>query len=199
MTTLQSPSRFYTWILGKSRSPHAVKFLACLSFAESSFSPIPPDIMLIPMVLTARSRAWTFALICTLASVLGGILGYFIGYWLYESIGMWIIESYALEAHMVEFQTLFQSYGFWFILLKGVTPIPYKLVTIASGVTQLDLLLFMLASIISRSARFFLISALIHFFGERAQKFMEKHFTLFMLVTFAILLVGIYGIQWIFT
>ena len=199
MISSQTSSRLYAWLLERSRSPHALKIISCISFTESAFSPIPPDIMLIPMVLSARSRAWLFASICTLASVLGGILGYFIGYWLYDSLGAWIIESYSLQARMHEFQDLFQTYGFWLILLKGLTPIPYKLVTIASGVARLDFLLFVLASIISRSARFFLLAGVIYVFGERAQSFMEKNFSLFIGITFAILLVGVYAAQWIFT
>jgi membrane protein YqaA with SNARE-associated domain len=155
--------------------PQAVWIVCLVSFAESSFFPLPPDLMIIPMILADRAKAWVLAALCTITSVLGGLVGYAIGYFLFETIGEWIIETYHLEAAFGRFQADFQDWGFWIIVLKGLTPIPFKLVTIASGVAGLNLSQFVVASIIARSFRFFLLSALLWFFGDWARVFIERY------------------------
>lgn len=167
--------QFYQWIIRSSQHPRALWWVNIVSFAESSFFPLPPDLMIIPMLLSQPSRAWIVAATCSITSVLGGIVGYGIGYFVYETIGQSIIELYHLENSFQLFQTQFQLWGFWIIMAKGLTPIPYKLVTIASGVAGLDFGKFVLASLITRSFRFFLLSALLWFFGDRARVYIESY------------------------
>jgi membrane protein YqaA with SNARE-associated domain len=169
--------------------PGAIWILAAVSFAESSFFPIPPDIMLIPMVLANRQRAWLFAGVCTIASVLGGFLGYAIGYFLFETAGKWVIDFYHLQHAFESFQQQFQEWGMWVILIKGLTPIPYKIVTIASGAAHFDLLTFGIASIITRGGRFFLVSGLLYVVGEPVREFVEKRLTL-VTTAFVLIIVG---------
>jgi membrane protein YqaA with SNARE-associated domain len=168
---------------------HALWWLAAVAFIESSVFPIPPDIMLIPMVLAARRKAWKYAAVATVASVIGGWLGYGIGYSLFETIGRPVIAFYHLESGFASFQAKFNEWGAWIVLLKGMTPIPYKLVTIASGVAHLDPLVFTLASIGSRAIRFFLVAGLLYFYGEPIRTFIEKRLTL-VTSTFVVVLVG---------
>ena len=179
----------YDWTMRLAGSRHALWALAAVSFAESSFFPIPPDIMLIPMVLAARERAFLLAGVCTVASVIGGYFGYAIGYFLFESIGRWVFDTYGLMAAYEAMKADFDQYGAWIIIAKGMTPIPYKLLTIASGMTQFDLLEFSVASVISRSMRFFLVAALLWKYGEPIRAFVEKRLTLLTTI-FLILLVG---------
>lgn len=178
-------------------TPQATKIVSAVAFAESSFFPIPPDIMLIPMVLADRARAWFLAALCSFSSVTGGILGYLIGFYLFESLGSKVIELYHLEQSFHNFQNLFQQWGFWLILGKGVTPIPYKLVTIASGATQLNFWSFLGASIISRSARFFLLSGVTWYFGEQAKDLFSKYAGLIFAVILGFLILGFVAIKWI--
>ena len=170
-------------------SPNAAWWLAGVSFVEASFFPIPPDILLIPMVLAARERAWRYAFIATLASVAGGWLGYAIGAALYAEFGRAVIDFYRLQSAFDSFTAAFQRYGGWIVLIKGATPIPYKLVTIASGVAHLDPVTFTLASLGSRAMRFFLVAALLWRFGEPMRAFIEKRLVL-VTTAFAALLVG---------
>jgi membrane protein YqaA with SNARE-associated domain len=176
-----------TWALASS--PHAITVLAFVAFAESSFFPLPPDLLLIPMVLARPSRAFLLAGLCTLMSVLGGFLGYAIGYLLFDTVGRPILEFYHAMDRYEALKTAFAQWGAWIIIIKGLTPIPYKLVTIASGVAQFPLLTFGLASLVSRSLRFFLLAALLWRFGEPVRAFIERRL---MLVTslFAIALAG---------
>jgi membrane protein YqaA with SNARE-associated domain len=167
--------RIYGWTIRCADTPKAVWTVTLISFAESSFFPLPPDLMLIPMILANRAKAWWLAFICTVSSVLGGLVGYAIGYFLFETAGEWIIHTYHLESAFARFQTDFQAWGFWIIVLKGLTPIPFKLVTIASGVAALSLVQFVVASIIARSFRFFLLAGLIWFFGDWARTFIERY------------------------
>ncbi len=167
--------RLYAWTLQMAATPKAVWIVNLISFAESSFFPLPPDLMLIPMILADRAKAWWLAFLCTLSSVIGGLVGYAIGYFLFETIGEWIIQTYQLQASFTRFQTDFQAWGFWLIVLKGLTPIPFKLVTIASGVAGLNLSQFVVASIIARSFRFFLLAGLLWFFGDWARTFIERY------------------------
>jgi len=180
----------YDWVLRLAHHRHAIWLLGLVSFAESSFFPIPPDAMLIPMVLAQRDKAWKIAAVCTVASVLGGMLGYYIGYGLMESVGQWVIHTYHLEAKAAEAIHAYQSeYGAWIILVKGLTPIPFKLVTIASGAAQFNFPLFILLATITRGARFFLVAALLRKFGAPVQEFIEKRLDYFAW-GFLILVIG---------
>lgn len=182
--------RLYDRLIRLAEHPRAIWLLAAVSFAESSFFPIPPDIMLIPMVLAHRSKAWLFAAVCSLASVAGGFLGYAIGYFLFETAGKWVIDLYGLQGAFATYQNQFNEWGLWVILIKGLTPIPYKLVTIASGAAHFDLLTFGLASLVTRGARFFLVAGLLYVVGEPIRTFVEKHLTL---VTTAFVLIVVTG------
>ncbi len=169
--------RLYDYIINLASRPRALWALAAVSFAESSFFPIPPDAMVIPMALARPDRGWRIAGVCTVASVLGGILGYAIGYFLYETVGQWLVSIYHYENAMEQFRDAYARYGLWIILIKGLTPIPYKLVTIASGVAHFDFTVFLLASIVTRGARFFLVVALIRRFGAPIRDFIERYLT----------------------
>lgn len=179
--------RLYSGIIALSLHPRAVYWLALIAFIESSVFPIPPDLLLIPMILSHTTKAWRYALIATLASVAGGWLGYAIGYSLYETIGGKIIAFYHLEASFAIFKEKCNIYGPWIILLKGMTPIPFKLITIASGAVHLDPLLFTLSSLGARAIRFFLVATLLKFYGEQIRDFIEKR--LILVTTIASLLV----------
>lgn len=190
--------RFYQWFLIKTQSPYATWLLNIISFLESSIFPIPPDIMLIPMVIADRAKAWFLAFTCSVSSIVGGLVGYAIGYYLFETIGMWIIHKYSLETAFTNFQNLFQEYGFWIIVFKGVTPIPYKLVAIAGGATGLGVWQFLLASTISRSIRFFMLAGSIYFLGDKAKGFIEKNLNLVFIGFFVILILGVVAFKLIF-
>jgi membrane protein YqaA with SNARE-associated domain len=170
--------RVYDWTMEKAASKNATGWLAGVSFAESSFFPLPPDLLLVPMVIANRQAAWRLAAICTLASVVGGLFGYAIGYFLYETVGRWVIDFYHLTDKFEAMRQTFLEYGAEILIIKGMTPIPYKLLTITAGVAQLNLWVFVGASIISRSMRFFLVAALLYFFGEPVRAFIEKRLTL---------------------
>jgi membrane protein YqaA with SNARE-associated domain len=170
--------RVYDWTMEKAASKNATGWLAGVSFAESSFFPLPPDLLLVPMVIANRQAAWRLAAICTLASVIGGLFGYAIGYFLYETVGRWVIDFYHLTDKFEAMRQTFIEYGAEIILIKGMTPIPYKLLTITAGVAQLNLWVFVGASIVSRAMRFFLVAALLYFFGEPVRTFIEKRLTL---------------------
>jgi len=181
--------RLYDRLVVLSNHPSALWVLAAVSFAESSFFPIPPDVMLIPMILANRSKAWLFAGVCTIASVLGGFFGYVIGYFLFETAGKWVIDLYGLQAGFNNFQHQFNEWGLWVILIKGLTPIPYKLVTIASGAAHFDLFTFGIASLITRGGRFFLVAGLLYVVGDPIRHFVEKHLTL-VTTGFVLIIVG---------
>ena len=168
----------YDWLMRLSASKQAPMALAAVSFAESSFFPIPPDVMLVPMVLADRKQAWWYAFIATVASVIGGIAGYGIGYFLLEAVGKPILAFYGKSQGLEEFRQLFEQYGFWILLTKGMTPIPYKVLTIAAGVAQMNMAAFIGASVVARSMRFFLVAGLLYFFGEPIREFIEKRLIL---------------------
>ena len=163
--------------------------LAIVSFTESSFFPIPPDVLLIPMVLAHRERAWQLAGVCTVASVVGGIAGYMIGALLYDSVGTWLINLYGYGNQVEAFRHAYAQWGTWIILIKGLTPIPYKIVTITSGFAGYDLVWFIVLSAITRAGRFFLVAALLYFYGEPVRSFIEKRLEL-VTAGIAILFVG---------
>ena len=181
--------RLYSQALALAASRHAMLAKAANSFSESSFIPLPPDILLIPMILAQPRRAWLIATVCTVASVLGGFVGYAIGYFLFDAIGRPVLEFYHAMDRYEALKAAFAEWGAWIIVLKGLTPIPFKLVTIASGVAHFDLVAFALASLVSRSLRFFLLAALLWRFGDPVREFTERRL---MLVTsaFALALVG---------
>jgi membrane protein YqaA with SNARE-associated domain len=172
--------RLYSRTLAVAAHRHAMAALALISFAESSFLPLPPDILLVPMTLAQPRRAWLIATVCTIASVAGGYVGYAIGYFLFDTIGLHVLEFYHMMDKYEAFKTAFAEWGAWIIVIKGLTPIPYKLVTIASGAAQFDLVTFTVASIVSRGLRFFLLAALLWRFGEPIRDFIERRL---MLVT----------------
>jgi membrane protein YqaA with SNARE-associated domain len=179
----------YDWVIRLAGHPRAIPILGAISFLESSIFPIPPDVMLIPMVLANRAKAFRIALVCTVCSVLGGLLGYAIGYYFFETIGDWVVKTYGLQSGLATFRAGFEQYGIWIILIKGLTPIPYKLVTIASGAAHFDLFTFVWASIVTRGVRFFVVAALLWKFGEPIRAFIEKRLTLVTWL-FLIALVG---------
>lgn len=181
--------RFYAWTMSLAAGRRAPLALAAISFAESSFFPIPPDVVLIPMVLARRERAWFYAAICTVASVVGGMLGYAIGVFLFDTVGAWLVRVYGLADDMATFQASYAEWGAAIILLKGLTPIPYKLVTIASGFAHYDFPLFVLLSAITRGARFFLEAALLRRYGEPVRDFIE-HRLEWVLLALAVLVIG---------
>ncbi len=181
--------RMYEWTLNLAGHRHAVWALGGVSFAESSFFPIPPDVLLVPMVLANRERAYVLAGWCTLTSVLGGVLGYAIGLFLYDSVGLWIMSLYGHVDAIDAFRQAYNEWGAAIILLKGMTPIPYKIVTIASGFAGYDFLLFILLSAITRGARFFLVAFLLVRYGEPIQSFIERRLE----VVTTVLLVVIVG------
>ncbi|HWK43552.1 MAG TPA: YqaA family protein [Stellaceae bacterium] len=182
--------RLYDWVLRQASGRYAVWVLAGVSFAESSFFPLPPDLLLIPMMVADRRRVWWLAFVCTAASVCGGFLGYAIGYYLFQSIGMPILTFYGVVDRFLALKEAFNQYGVEIIVLKGMTPIPYKLITIASGVAGFDLVKFALASVVSRSIRFFLLAVLIFFFGEPVRRFIEQRLMLVTTVSAAALVGG---------
>ncbi|MEA1675460.1 YqaA family protein [Nitrospirillum sp. BR 11163] len=179
----------YNWTMRLAGHRHAIWALAGVSFIESSVFPLPPDLLLIPMVLADRRKAFLYAAVCTLASVAGGFLGYAIGHFLWESLGQKIIQTYGLMDAYIRFKTNFDQYGAEYIIIKGLLPVPYKIITIASGAFNFDLATFAVASLISRALRFFLVAGLFWKFGEPIRTFVEKWLTL-VTTAFAVLLVG---------
>ena len=179
----------YDWTLRLASHRHAIRSMAVISFCESSFFPIPPDVMVVPMVLARRDQAYLIATVCTVSSVLGGMLGYAIGYFLYDSVGQWLINVYHMGERIHGLRALYDQWGSLVILIKGFTPIPFKLVTIASGFFQFNFPLFVLLASITRGARFFLIAWLLKRYGAPMQEFIERRLTL-VGWTFLILLVG---------
>jgi membrane protein YqaA with SNARE-associated domain len=182
--------RLYDWILSFANHPYAIWILGAVSFAESSFFPIPPDPLLIAMLLSRRDQTWHLAIVCTITSVVGGWLGYAIGHELYETLGEFILQTYGLEATFNKFQDSFNEWGFWIVALKGLTPIPYKVVTIACGVTGLDFATFTWASIIARGFRFFSLALLFWYFGPSLKGYIEKNLTFVTFASLAALLGG---------
>jgi membrane protein YqaA with SNARE-associated domain len=169
--------------------PNAKWVLAAVSFAESSFFPIPPDVLLVPTVLANRGKAWQIAGICTIASVFGGMLGYAIGALLYDTVGAWLMNLYGYTDKVEQFRQSYAEWGAWIILIKGLTPIPYKIVTIASGFAGYDFFSFVVLSAITRAARFYLVAALLYFYGEPVRGFIEKRLEVVM-AAFAVILIG---------
>lgn len=180
----------YNWTMSFAAHPNAKKALAVISFAESSFFPIPPDVLLIPMVLAERRKAFEIAAICTIASIVGGMLGYAIGAFLYDTVGVWVVNLYHLQDQMEAFKAQYREWGILIILLAGFTPIPYKVFTITSGLLAYDFGLFVLLSALGRGGRFFLLAALLYYFGEPIRGFIERRLEILTAGVAAIAIAG---------
>ncbi len=189
--------KLYAWTMRLAEGPRALFALFAVSFAESSFFPIPPDTLLIPMVLAQRKRAWALALWCTAASVLGGVVGYAIGALLYDSVGKWIINFYGYGDRVEQFRETYAAWGAWIILLKGLTPIPYKLVTIASGFAGYNFGLFIILSIITRGLRFFIVAGLLYIYGEPIRNFIEHRLQAVFLGMLAVIVSGFVIVRYV--
>jgi membrane protein YqaA with SNARE-associated domain len=190
--------RLYDWCIAAAHKPHAMWLMGAVSFAESSFFPVPPDVMLIPMALARPQRAYAMAMWCTVTSVAGGVLGYAIGALLYDSVGAWLIQLYGYGDKVEAFREAYAQWGAWIILLKGLTPIPYKIVTITSGFADYNFVLFVLFSIITRGARFFVLAFLLHRYGESARHIIEKRLGLWVLLGAGVIVIGIVAALYIF-
>ena len=190
--------RIYDWTMGLAGHRHAVRWLAIVSFAESSFFPIPPVVMLIPMILAQRAHAWMLATLCTCASVFGGIAGYGIGFLLFESAGRPIVELYGYADEFARFQEYYQVYGAWIVAVFALTFLPYKVVTIASGVAALEPVSFITASVLGRGFRFFAAAAVLRYFGPQIRSFIEARLGLVTTAFVALLVAGFLIIKFAF-
>jgi membrane protein YqaA with SNARE-associated domain len=180
----------YNWTIKLSATRYALWALAIVAFAESSFFPIPPDLLLIPLIIAKPKNAYLIAFIAMIASVLGGGLGYYIGLKLYETVGIIIINFYHAQQLFLEFQAQFNKYGAADVLFAGVTPFPYKIITISSGIAGMPIYQFFIFSIIARGARFFIIAILLRLYGEPIRNFIERHLNLLFIVFMVLLVFG---------
>lgn len=188
----------YDWMMRNANGKNAWRALAGFTFAEASFFPIPTDIMLIPMVMADRQRAWALAAWCTVWSVLGGMAGYAIGAFLFNTVGQWLVRVYGMGQGLQDFHDWYALYGAWAILIKGFLPIPYKLVTIASGFAHYSFALFVLLSIITRGGRYFLVAGLLYWKGEQARRFIEKRLEITLLVFLLVVVLGFVAVKYLF-
>ncbi|MDJ0949459.1 MAG: YqaA family protein [Alphaproteobacteria bacterium] len=188
----------YDWTMDLAARKNAVWVLAAVSFVESSVFPIPPDVLIVPMVLADRARAWLIAAVATVSSVLGGLAGYAIGLFLFEAVGRPVLELYGMMERFGDFQEMYNAWGAWIVAGAGLTPFPYKVITIASGVTQLDLATFMIASALSRGLRFFVEAALLYYIGPPVRSFVEQRLGLVTAVFFILLVGGFAVIRFVF-
>ena len=185
----------YRWTMAKANHPKASWFLAFISFIESSIFPIPPDIILILMIISNRAKSWIYAIICTTSSVLGGVIGYFIGAFFFQTIGLFILETYNLIENFDEIKNYYYKYGLWIVIIGGLTPFPYKLITITSGFFSLNLPIFILMSFISRGGRFFIVTLLLWYFGPSIKTYIEKHLNKLMILFLFFLIAGFFIIK----
>jgi membrane protein YqaA with SNARE-associated domain len=183
--------KLYDWCIAAAGQPHASWIMGAVSFVESSFFPVPPDAMLIPMALARPDKAYYYATLCTVTSVAGGVLGYAIGAFLYDSLGLWLMQLYGYGSKIDAFREAYAVWGTWIILLKGLTPIPYKIVTIASGFAGYPVIPFILLSIIARGTRFFFVAFLLQRYGPQARQMIEKRLGFWVTVSTLTLLGGI--------
>lgn len=191
--------RLYDWTMRLAEHPKSEWALAGISFAESSFFPIPPDVVLAPMVLANRKKTWRYAIICTISSSLGGILGYLIGFLLMDTIGQWIINLYGLQHSFDEARSKFNEMGWVMVLLGGgFTPIPYKVITILSGITQLNFFVFVIVGTFARGTRFFITCAILYWLGPRAREMVEKRLGLAFTAFVIIIGLGFYLVKYVF-
>lgn len=189
--------KLYDWMMRAAGDERAPKALAAVSFAESSFFPIPPDVMLVPMVLANREKAWWYATVATVASVIGGLFGYAIGYFLFDIIGQPILRFYGKADSFQTFVDLFNTWGVEILIVKGMTPIPYKVLTIAAGVAKMNLGWFVAASIVARAMRFYLVVGLLYFFGEPIRDFIEKRLVLVTTAFIGLLIGGFVAVRYL--
>ena len=182
--------RIYDWCIAAAHKPYASWVMGAVSFAESSFFPVPPDTMLIPMALARPEKAFSYAVLCTWTSVAGGLFGYLIGALLYESLGQWLIHVYGYGDKVEAFQQAYAQYGAWIILIKGLTPIPYKVVTLTAGFAHYDLAMFIGLSLITRGARFFVVAFLLYRYGAWAREIIEKRLGFWVAVSAVVIVVG---------
>jgi membrane protein YqaA with SNARE-associated domain len=190
--------RVYDWCIAAAYKPYALWLMGLVSFAESSFFPVPPDTMLIPMSLARPERAWSYATVCTLTSVAGGVLGYFIGASLYDTVGHWLIALYGYGDKVEAFREAYARWGTVIILLKGLTPIPYKIVTITSGFAGYNIWLFIVCSFVARGMRFYLTAFLLNRYGAQVRHIIEKRLTLWFTVSVGVLVIGIVAALYLF-
>ncbi|GEP10873.1 YqaA family protein [Methylobacterium gnaphalii] len=190
--------RLYEWILALAGKPSAPWALGAVAFAESSFFPVPPDAMLVPMAVSRPDKVWLYATIATVTSVLGGIAGYAIGALLFDSVGQWLFQLYGLTDKAHTFQESYAKYGHWVILLKGLTPIPYKLVTITSGFAHYDLFWFIALSIITRGARFFVLAGLLGRYGISIRAVLDRHLNVVVAISVVIIILGFFALKVVF-
>lgn len=188
----------YGWMQKMARSRRAPAALAAVSFSESSFFPVPPDVMLAPMVMAKPERAWGYAALCTVASVIGGLFGYAIGALMYDSVGKWIIDFYGYQGGVEAFRSAYAEHGHWIILLKGLTPIPFKLVTITSGFASYDLMMFVMLSLLTRGVRFFAVAGLLNRFGGPITRLLEGRGVWVAGALVAVTVIGIIAAKWLF-
>ncbi|MGE4527369.1 MAG: YqaA family protein [Rhodospirillaceae bacterium] len=189
--------RLYDWTMAQAATPHAMATLAVVAFIESSIFPIPPDVLIIPMVLAARERAWRIALVCTVASVIGGFAGYAIGLFLFDQMARPILAFYGYMDKFETFQALYNHWGAWIVFGAGVTPFPYKVITIASGLTALNPFVFAIASVLARGLRFFLVAGLLWKFGEPIRGFIEAHLGKLATLFFVLLIGGFVALKYL--
>jgi membrane protein YqaA with SNARE-associated domain len=185
--------RLYDWCIAAAGKPHASWIMGAVSFVESSFFPIPPDVMLIPMSLARPDRAYFYATLCTVSSVAGGVLGYVIGAFLYDSVGLWLMQLYGYGDKIEAFREAYAQWGALIILLKGMTPIPYKIVTIASGFAAYPIVPFILLSFVARGMRFYLLAFLLNRYGRQAREILEKRLGFWVTIGAIVLVAGIIG------
>ncbi len=191
--------KMYNWVEGFAGKPHALWALFFIAFAESSFFPIPPDVLLIALAVTFPTKSMRFALICTIGSVLGGILGYYIGYGLMETVGNPIIAAYNAQEYWLQVETAYRGeLGIWFLVAAAFTPIPYKVATIAAGATQMPFFPFVIASLLGRAGRFFLVAGLIWKFGPSIKSFIDKYFDKLSIAFIVLLVLGFVAVKYIF-
>lgn len=189
--------RLYNWTMSLANNPHALWALALVAFIESSVFPIPPDILMIPLIVARPRDAFKIAGIATVASVAGGMLGYWIGYGAFETIGRPVLEFYGKDAYFDEFAVKYNEWGAWAVLIAGVTPFPYKVITILSGTTALSLPVFIVASITARALRFFVVATLLWKFGDPIRDFIERRLGLVFTLFVVILLGGFYAVKYL--
>ena len=189
--------RLYDWTIRLAESPHALWALAVVAFAESSVFPIPPDVIMIPMIIAPPKRAFLIAGVALAASVTGGIAGYLIGWGLFESVGRPVLAFYHMTDKFDEFRAAYNDWGAWAVLIAGVTPFPYKVITILSGATGLNFAVFMVASVVARGLRFFVVAGLLWQFGAPIRDFIEKRLGLMFILFVALLLGGFYVVRFL--
>jgi membrane protein YqaA with SNARE-associated domain len=190
--------RLYDWVLKWADTPYGTPALAVLSFAESSFFPVPPDVLLMALALSRPKRAFYYAGVCAVASVLGGMLGYFLGWKFMEVIGLPILDLYGATDKFEYIQALYQQYDAWAVGIAGFTPIPYKVFTIAAGAALINFPVFVLASIVGRSGRFFLVAALFYFYGPNVKSLIDKYFNILSIAFVVLLVAGFFVIRLFF-